>query len=114
MRGRGVLLGSTLGILSAVILIAAVGISGAATHHIDLIPTAGQTLQSGSTPSSQAVGPTTSLAQTASQGTNQGGPTVASLASGGSPLIQTLTTLVVAGAVGALFYGFYARRLDAE
>jgi ABC-type antimicrobial peptide transport system permease subunit len=114
MRGRGFLLGSALGILSAVILIGLVGISGTAAHHIDLIPTSGQTLNSGSTPSSQAVGPTTSLVQPGSQATSQGEPIVAISAGGGSPPLQILTTLVVAIAVGALFYGFYARRLDAE
>src|SRR5208283_1607812 len=114
MRGRGFLLGSTLGILSAVILIAALGISGAATHHIDLIPASGKTLQSGSSPSSQTVGPTTALTQPGSESTNQGGPTIASLASGGTGLIRTLTILGLASAIGALFYGFYARRVDAD
>ena len=114
MRGRGFLLGSTLGILAAVILIVVVGISGTAAHHIDLIPAVSQTLQPGASPSTQVVGPTASTTQPGSQASNQGGPTVASLASGGSPLIETLTTLAVAGAIGALVYGFSARRLNSD
>ena len=64
-----------------------------------------------STPSSQVVGPTHLSSSTLlHRGPDQGGPTVASLASGGSHLIQTLTTLVVAAQWEQLFYGFYARR----
>jgi hypothetical protein len=114
MRGRGFLLGSTLGELCAVAFIVVVVVSGASTHRISLIPAAGQGPQTVSSPSSQVVGPNVSTLQSTTQGTGQGGPTLAGLGNGGSPLIQTITTLLVAAAIGALFYGLYTRRVNAE
>ena len=115
MRGRGFLLGSILGVLAAAVLIAMVGVSGAAAHHIDLIPAVGQTTTlAGPSPSSQSVGTSTSVVQPGSQGPAQGSTAVGNLAAGGTSLIQTLSPLALAAALGAAFYGFYARRLNAE
>ncbi len=113
MKGRGVLLGAGLGVLSALILVAIVSGVGAPAHRIDLIPTT-QSLPAGSGPSSLAVGTSSAIVSPGVQSTSvtpvgSGGATVA-----GSSLIGMISPLILAAGLGAAFYGFYSRRIDSE
>ena len=110
MTGRGFLLGSSAGVLTALVLIVALGVSGAG-HHIDLIPSVSETVQPGSSPSVVAGASSTvqagSLSATSAKSST-------SAPTGVSSVIERTFPLVVAVALGAAFYGFYNRRLDAE
>jgi len=112
MKGGGFLLGVFIGVILALGLVLLVGVSGMSTHRIDLLP-GGTETQGSVSPTSQGVGPTTALSQQGS-GENSVGLPVTSVSSGGAPLLQAVTTLVVAAGIGTMFYGLYARRLDAE
>jgi hypothetical protein len=111
MRGKGFVLGSTLGILSALILVLLASFSGAATHHIDLIPAVSQNVPSSS---SVVVGTSTTLAQPGSQAATQVAPSVPTPTSLGVSLIRDLIPLVAAVVLGAASYGFFSRRLNAD
>ncbi|MDA4122389.1 MAG: hypothetical protein OK456_04315 [Thaumarchaeota archaeon] len=113
MKGREVLLGAGLGVLSALVLVAILSGVGAPAHRIDLLPTT-QNLPAGSGPSSLAVGTSSAIVSPGVQGTattfvGSGGAGVA-----GPSLIGTISPLILAAGLGAAFYGFYSRRIDSE
>jgi len=119
MNVKGLLLGSLVGILAAAVLIAGVSLAGTGAQHIDLLP-GSQPTQQNVAVSSQVVGPTVSPGQEGSQLTtssqtqpNASNPPATS-PNGGESALGLLSPFILAAALGAAFYGLYARRVDAE
>jgi hypothetical protein len=121
--GRSIV-GATSGLVLAAILIAGVSLAGGGSLHLDLVkangPGAGS---SGLSTSSGQVGGTTVAPQTGEQTTQAASASsestpissLDSLTSQGGGTIGLLLLPILLGAVlGALFYGTYARRIDAD
>lgn len=101
-----------MGVLAGGILIAGVAAVGTGAHSIDLIHGTGKTIQTGSDQATSGVGATSGL-QPGSQTPQGGGPTTPP-PGGKESLIGVIPPIAVAAGLGAAFYGFYARRLDAD
>jgi len=112
MKGREVLVGAGLGVLSALILVAIVSGVGAPAHRIDLIPTTQSLPASGL--SSLAVGTSSAVVSPGVQGASTTLAGSSGAASTSSSLIGTISPLILAAGLGAAFYGFYSRRIDSE
>lgn len=121
MNGKGLILGCSLGLLAALMVVAVAGLSGGYAQHIDLVGGASTTAQQPSTAgiTTQAVGsaPTANSGPVGQAGVQTSEPVStqsASPVSGGTSLPALLSPLILGVVIGGAFYGLYSRRLDRE
>ena len=125
MNSSRPVLGAASGLLLAALLIVAVSIAGGGSLHLDLAKAStafgssnGLSTQGGEAGGTSAVAPQTSSQTTQVRSSGSGGSPVSSLdgltSQGGGSLILLLLPIVLGAILGTLFYGTYARRVEAE
>jgi hypothetical protein len=123
MKERGFVVGASAGLLIALMFVAGASLLGSATSHIDLVHAASPPVAASgsglSTPAgSQVTTPPTVQVTTEAALPSTTGPSISSVSAlstdSGTSLGLLFVPILVGILIGALFYGLFTRRANAE